>query len=52
MILNDPIYPFLILLWSLMKMHLRIMCGSHTGHPYPGGECVDGSMQNETLDAN
>lgn len=52
MILNDPVCPFLIPLWPLMKMHLCIMCGSHTGHPCLGGECSDSSMQNKTLDAN
>ena len=52
MILNDPVCPFLIPLWPLMQMHLRTMCGSHTGHPCLGGECSDSSMQNKTLEAN
>lgn len=50
MILNDPVCPFLIPLWPLMKMHLRTMYGSHTGHPCLGGS--DSSMQNKTLEAN
>lgn len=52
MILNDPVCPFLIPLWPLMKMHLCTMCGSHTGHPCLGEECSDSSMQNKTLEAN